>query len=82
MTNFYKWFQFDKIKFDNYLKNAGFTTVGSPSEAEVFRMRARGETISAIADNLNCSIKTIQRRIQTIKIKILIYEFKLLIDGS
>lgn len=68
--------QYDKITKDDYIKNAGLTSEGSPSEIEVFLLRSNGCTILEMSFKLNCSTRTIERRIRNIKLKISIYELK------
>lgn len=76
ILNLHKSFQYDKITKDEYIKNAGLTTEGSPSELDVFLLRSKGCSVLEISLKLNCSTRTIERRIRNIKFKISIYELK------
>lgn len=75
-SKLHKSLQYDQITKDDYIKNAGLTSEGSPSEAEVFLLRSKGSTILEMSFKLNCSTRTIERRIRSIKFKISIYELK------
>lgn len=75
-TNLQKSLQYDSITKQEYINNAGLTSIGSPSEIEVFELRSKGHNIIEIALKLNCSERTITRRIKNIKMKIAIYELK------
>lgn len=77
--NTQKSLQYDNITKQDYIKNAGFTSVGSPSEVEVFELRSKGYSILEISFKLNCSQRTVDRRIKSIKFKIIAYEFKKLL---
>lgn len=68
--------QFDKLTKDEYIEMCGFTTEQSPSELDVFLLRSKGMSLQEIAFKLDCDKRTVDRRIQRIKKKILIYEFK------
>lgn len=76
MQDLFKSFQFDQLTKDDYINNAGLTLEGTPSEVDVFVLRSKGFSILQIAFKLNCSTKTVDRRIRSIKYKIMIYEIK------
>lgn len=76
MQDMSKFFQYDQITMKDYLENAGLTTVGSLSEHQIFLLRSKGFSLIEISLKLNCSIRTVSRRIQKIKYKIFFYELK------
>lgn len=76
MKNPHKSLQYDKSTITEYTTSAGLTTEGTPSEVEVLKLRSSGASILEISFKLNCSTRTIERRIKNIKLKILIYNLK------
>lgn len=76
ISDSHKSLQYDQITKKDYINNAGLTSEGAPSELEVFNLRSKGFSILQISFKLNCSVKTVNRRIKNIKYKIMIYEFK------
>lgn len=68
--------QFDKFTKEEYIDSCGFTTLDDPSEMQVFELRSKGASVVSIALQLHSTTRTIERRLKSIKRKIIIYEFK------
>ena len=60
-------FEFTKFEVDYLIENAGF----DDDEIDVFKLRLRGKSIVAVAQTLNLSTRTVDRKIKSIKRKIM-----------